>query len=897
MENPLILVADADPKNLQILRDSLEASGFSVVLAQDGPEAWDKIQAEQPDMILSEVNLPGIDGFALLEKCKESPLTAPIPIMFLTTQSDLQNRIRGLRGGVKDYMIKPLHVKEVIARVRMILRRTARSRNGENDTSRKMAGRLEEYSVIELIENFGAERRTGILRVFNENNRNGEIWFRNGAVVHATFGTLKAENAVYQMLPWKTGHFVMTFKEIEPMETVSISNFGLLLHGFKRIEQRERLFKQLPSPETTFVITERFQKILQRQELSQEARKFLALIDGRHDIMQIIDAGIYDDIRTLERLVKLYRQGLIVPGKATAPTTTEINIALLKADDHSDRDQIVGFEEVAANKNAPEVPTDEPVRALDKPGADFPPPDIDALDEEEGALSPATGSFGPEDVSNQANADESDVDEQSASDNEEHADSTGTASQYKAGEEFSPSFNNKNEPTLEFEKAPPANGEATEKDATRRFDRSSPGPEENEIDKGSPESSLGQQVPKPCEIEAYAPHRDLIAALNLGVSGQDEEESKPEDSFEKTTEDQEIEPPTPAVDESAEAPDESNQNKESSESEADADSERQPESRSKITYSFPLRSYGKPRKVETPHRPKVGAENPPSSQPSTDNSKQEEVTTCAEPAMTEAKTPSKPDRPFSTLPQRRSAPITPGREGTRQPVTPDEHFSDLAHLRPAQQRPPAQAPAPASAPQALQIEKEQPGLDANLVQEAKTLFAALPGLKNCAHPRLVLIGSRKELITAMASVVLAGGKLKSSQSQVFEYFAAAEAAYSPNIVLTIIGVTMEKQFTRLLDKFATELIGYVLLIDASDRDKLEYIGYLRTALQENFSCPNGLAVFDDKERKNLSIDTIRDLIGAAPDDLVMKLNLEDPRTHLQFFREMFDEAQKNPDHR
>ncbi len=58
MENPTILVADGDPKNLQILRDSLEASGFEVIVATDGLHAWQKISSDVPDLILSEVNFP-----------------------------------------------------------------------------------------------------------------------------------------------------------------------------------------------------------------------------------------------------------------------------------------------------------------------------------------------------------------------------------------------------------------------------------------------------------------------------------------------------------------------------------------------------------------------------------------------------------------------------------------------------------------------------------------------------------------------------------------------------------------------------------------------------------------------------------------------------------------------
>ncbi|RMD95351.1 MAG: response regulator, partial [Calditrichaeota bacterium] len=327
MDNPIILVVDADPKNLQILQEGLEAAGFSVITASDGQEAWEKIHVEQPDLVLSEVSLPHLDGFQLLEKLKQDPTTSSIPIMFLTNRREIQDRVRSLRGGVKDYMIKPLHVKEVIARIRMILRRLERVKNDDAEPGKKLVGRLEEYGVADLIENFGVERKSGVLVVYNENNRSGEIYFRHGAVVHATLGTLNAEKAVYQMLPWRKGHFTMTFKEVHVPDSISVSNLGLLLHGFKRMEERERLFKMLPSPETTFVVTDTFKKILAKKELSSDAAKFLTLIDGRRDIMQIIDDSTYDDLKALERLVKLYQQGFIKPGHSRKPQPPEIKVA------------------------------------------------------------------------------------------------------------------------------------------------------------------------------------------------------------------------------------------------------------------------------------------------------------------------------------------------------------------------------------------------------------------------------------------------------------------------------------------------------------------------------------------------------------------------------------------
>lgn len=313
MSSHTILVIDGDSKNLQILKESLEKADFQVITSNNGNDAWTSIQSEKIDLIVSEVDIPGIDGFQFLEKLQKDPVGASIPLVFLTNRRNLEDRIRSLRSGVKDYMIKPLHVKEVIARLQMILRRIERMKTEETDFAKKEVGRLEEQNVEHLIEHYGTERKTGVLTIYDENNHSGEIYFRDGAVVNARLGNFKAEKAVYQMLPWKAGHFVMMLQDVSVKEEITVSNLGLLLQGFKRLQDREKLIKQLPSLDVIFVKAPLFEKVLQKKKISGDALKFISLFDGNRKVTDIITESIYDDIKTLERILKLYQQGFIKP--------------------------------------------------------------------------------------------------------------------------------------------------------------------------------------------------------------------------------------------------------------------------------------------------------------------------------------------------------------------------------------------------------------------------------------------------------------------------------------------------------------------------------------------------------------------------------------------------------
>ncbi len=312
MDSPKILVIDGDPKNLQILRESLEAAKFRVITSGNGEEGWKLVQSEQPNIIVSEVDTPGFDGFQLLDKLQKDPVYAAIPLVFLTNRRNLEDRIKSLQTGVKDYMIKPLHVKEVIARLHMILRRMERVTSEEAETSRKIVGRLEEKNVEQLLENYGIEKRTGVLSLYDRFERNGEIYFRGGAVVNARLGNFRAEKAVYQMLPWDYGHYIMTFKDIRVKDEITVSNLGLLLQGFKQVQEREVILEQLPAINSVLVKTPLFKQILERKPVAPDANKFVSLFDGKRTIEQILATSALDDVKTLKRMVRLYEQGFVV---------------------------------------------------------------------------------------------------------------------------------------------------------------------------------------------------------------------------------------------------------------------------------------------------------------------------------------------------------------------------------------------------------------------------------------------------------------------------------------------------------------------------------------------------------------------------------------------------------
>lgn len=116
-----ILIVDDNPTNLSVLAYALKGAGFSIRIATDGQSAIEQIQDELPELILLDVQMPGIDGFETCKRLKANPTTQDIPIIFMTALADVKSKVKGLSLGAVDYITKPFEQEEVLVRVRIHL--------------------------------------------------------------------------------------------------------------------------------------------------------------------------------------------------------------------------------------------------------------------------------------------------------------------------------------------------------------------------------------------------------------------------------------------------------------------------------------------------------------------------------------------------------------------------------------------------------------------------------------------------------------------------------------------------------------------------------------------------------------------------------------------------------
>lgn len=125
---PRILVVDDEPKIVRLVRDYLEHGGFDVLVARDGPEALMRARTERPDLVVLDLGLPGLDGLDVTRALRRD---LSVPLIMLTARDSETDKVLGLELGADDYLTKPFSPRELVARIRAVLRRHERDTSAE----------------------------------------------------------------------------------------------------------------------------------------------------------------------------------------------------------------------------------------------------------------------------------------------------------------------------------------------------------------------------------------------------------------------------------------------------------------------------------------------------------------------------------------------------------------------------------------------------------------------------------------------------------------------------------------------------------------------------------------------------------------------------------------------
>ena len=153
-----ILIVEDEPDILNLLAFNLEHSGFEIVKAEDGYEALEKVRTHSPDLVLLDLMLPKLDGLTVCKRIKENPGTRHLPVLMLTAKGEEGDKITGLELGADDYITKPFSPRELILRIKAVLRRSKPS--GKNIAEWKHNGVYINFETYEFRINGEKEELT-----------------------------------------------------------------------------------------------------------------------------------------------------------------------------------------------------------------------------------------------------------------------------------------------------------------------------------------------------------------------------------------------------------------------------------------------------------------------------------------------------------------------------------------------------------------------------------------------------------------------------------------------------------------------------------------------------------------------------------------------------------------
>lgn len=203
-----ILCIDDDKAMHVLLESQLVISGYQSLHAMSGKEALMKLKENKVDLIILDINMPDMDGFQILEHLKMASTTKDIPVIFLSSLSRENLKVKGLERGADDFIVKPFTGPELIARIKVILRRNTAKRQPIGDVH----GSLEELGLFELLHMFSFSGKAAVV-TFPE--MDGELVVARGFVLSARQGIWDSKEALLRLFFLEKGSFSIQYEARE----------------------------------------------------------------------------------------------------------------------------------------------------------------------------------------------------------------------------------------------------------------------------------------------------------------------------------------------------------------------------------------------------------------------------------------------------------------------------------------------------------------------------------------------------------------------------------------------------------------------------------------------------------------------------------------------------------
>ena len=235
-EHGRVLIVDAHVDHREVVELRLLNDGFTVDTADGIDEAFERIEERSPDVMLIDPG-PGTDDIlGLLRRASDDARLDGMPLVILAQRDDPVLKLRALRQGIDEWLPKSCNLEELSARVDNLVLRERRRASPERARRRGISGSLANLSLPEIVQMLVIGTKTACVRISAPDGK-GQIWFREGVLVHATCRGAKGDEAFLQMLRWNDGSFVVEHGLRSKQSTIEADAMYLVMEGLRILDE------------------------------------------------------------------------------------------------------------------------------------------------------------------------------------------------------------------------------------------------------------------------------------------------------------------------------------------------------------------------------------------------------------------------------------------------------------------------------------------------------------------------------------------------------------------------------------------------------------------------------------------------------------------------------------
>lgn len=318
-----LLAVDDNRLILRVIEDFFVPKGWSVTTAESVAAARSALAQASPDVIVSDILMPEIDGWTFFEDVRKRQETAWVPFVFLTVERELPERLRGLHLGADDYMTKPFAVEELEARIERLLERAVAAKRARADGSGALlAGSVEHLAISDLLQLLALNGKEGTVELSRREDE-GRIEFVGGRIVDAAAGSARGTKALYRMLGWTDATFRLMPREGEIGEaTIASPTATVLMDGVVSLDEWSRWAGRLPAAATRIELAADARSRLHGQSLRPVEFELLSRSRSGITVASALEDIPHPDAAVAEAICTLLARGIVrsVPARGEKGT-------------------------------------------------------------------------------------------------------------------------------------------------------------------------------------------------------------------------------------------------------------------------------------------------------------------------------------------------------------------------------------------------------------------------------------------------------------------------------------------------------------------------------------------------------------------------------------------------